>query len=453
MNVEELPFGVPPEDAIAFFRRKELAVGFDWTTFYRHEHATRFTSAGVTSLDALDAMRQAVDRAIAEQVTPAQFAADLEQRLQPLGWWGPREVVDPASGRAKTVDISAPWRWRVIFDTNMRTAALAQRWQAFVERQTALRQAHRSRTGSSKGKPDLYLQYDAVNDDRTRPEHAAMDGIILPLDHPFWRTHFPPNGWYCRCTVRDYTRSQLERRGLRVTSDAAVEPFLRPIPGGATRRLPDGRLIRVDAHPNVDPGFDYNVGIAALDAPAQRLVTGLQGRARTEQQAVISRVLAGEDFKESISRPALNWVVSAAPDAPWVPEEFRPRVPFVQLSAEDVAKIADRHIGKSLRVEDMALLPQLIDTPGLSIREIDRRTGRPSLKLFTPAPFNPAQLFEIVFTQTPERGLYLKSVRLTDGQDAHKLLIRPDYRASREATILYQLDELLAALVARFGPA
>ena len=36
---------------------------------------------------------------------------------------------------------------------------------------------------------------------RTRSEHLAWDAIILPIDHAFWQTHFPPNGWKCRCVV------------------------------------------------------------------------------------------------------------------------------------------------------------------------------------------------------------------------------------------------------------
>ena len=44
-----------------------------------------------------------------------------------------------------------------------------------------------------------YLEYSAINDGLTREDHAAMDGIILPINHSFWKTHTPPNGWNCRC--------------------------------------------------------------------------------------------------------------------------------------------------------------------------------------------------------------------------------------------------------------
>lgn len=50
---------------------------------------------------------------------------------------------------------------------------------------------------------DLYpnLRYNAVNDARTREQHRALDGIILPINHDFWKKHNVPLDWGCRCNL------------------------------------------------------------------------------------------------------------------------------------------------------------------------------------------------------------------------------------------------------------
>ena len=42
---------------------------------------------------------------------------------------------------------------------------------------------------------------DLIGDDHVRDEHRVLDGVIRPLKDDFWKTHYPPNGWGCRCTV------------------------------------------------------------------------------------------------------------------------------------------------------------------------------------------------------------------------------------------------------------
>lgn len=68
------------------------------------------------------------------------------------------------------------------------------------------------------------LEYDAVTDGRTRPEHLALNGIVRPVNDAFWTTYFPPNGWGCRCSVR-----QREAGEVAVTEVMPDLPSLKPI--------------------------------------------------------------------------------------------------------------------------------------------------------------------------------------------------------------------------------
>lgn len=79
------------------------------------------------------------------------------------------------------------------------------------------------------------LFYDAVNDARTRPEHAAMDG------HSWKRAEFPDawwpqNGFGCRCEVRAVTQRMEEKAGLQRTSGL---PKVKKGPNAGKPAIPD----------------------------------------------------------------------------------------------------------------------------------------------------------------------------------------------------------------------
>lgn len=64
-----------------------------------------------------------------------------------------------------------------------------------------------------------YLKYTTERDSHVRPEHAAMDGIVLPVNHPFWDNHYPPNGWNCRCDVEQLAEMDVEEGEDRVSTE------------------------------------------------------------------------------------------------------------------------------------------------------------------------------------------------------------------------------------------
>ena len=71
------------------------------------------------------------------------------------------------------------------YRTAFNNAAAARQWMSFDEDRELF----------------PYLRYDTAGDERVRKEHTELDGLVAHIDHPIWNTHFPPNGWNCRCDV------------------------------------------------------------------------------------------------------------------------------------------------------------------------------------------------------------------------------------------------------------
>ncbi len=44
-----------------------------------------------------------------------------------------------------------------------------------------------------------FLRYQTAGDKHVRTEHQLIDGTVKELKDDWWNTHYPPNGWSCRC--------------------------------------------------------------------------------------------------------------------------------------------------------------------------------------------------------------------------------------------------------------
>lgn len=230
MATEPEPLALPFAEAIEYLLRKLLLPTERWTDLWQEQHAVAFTVAGATSLALVQDFFDAVTKAIAEGGTLAEFRADFDAIVARHGW----------SYRG-----SRGWRSRVIFETNLRMAYSAGKWQQAQE--------------TAADRP--YLRYSAVLDSRVRPLHRAWHGTILPIGDAWWRTHMPPNGWNCRCTVMTLSARDLERRGWSVSGMPEGASRWVDVPGRGRELVPDG----------VDPGFAYNPGEANLAMRAAQL--------------------------------------------------------------------------------------------------------------------------------------------------------------------------------------
>ncbi len=146
-----------------------------WDDLRHSAHDRGFMVAGAMKADLLADLGAAVDRAISEGTTLEEFRRDFRSIVQKHGWHG-----WTGEGSAK----GEAWRTKVIYRTNIATSMAAGRWAQLVD-----------------GKFN-YLIYQHSGAMHPRLDHLSWNGVVLKFDHPFWKTHYPPNGWGCGCKAR-----------------------------------------------------------------------------------------------------------------------------------------------------------------------------------------------------------------------------------------------------------
>ncbi|ADW18579.1 head morphogenesis protein SPP1 gp7 [Desulfobulbus propionicus DSM 2032] len=214
-------FRLPFAEASAWFRDKLNIPTTKWDELAGEAHGKGFMSAGAYQADLLNELRQMTDRAIAGGMDIREFRQQFRPLVQRYGWQ--LQGGGPA------------WRSDLIWRTNINTAYQAGRWQQF----------------ETAGIDFLkYVHNDGVRN--PRPNHLAMDGIILPRTDPFWQINYPPNGWGCKCRVVAATRAEYET--------ARSEQRTRP---ANWQDLPD-------------KGWDYNVATAGKEHLADAMLEKMQ---------------------------------------------------------------------------------------------------------------------------------------------------------------------------------
>lgn len=229
--------GLPPEKAITYLKNKGYAISGDWWEVWQEAHGKGFTVAKAMQADILEDIRVMVQKGLDKGITLHQFQKELTPKLVSKGWWGKKEV----DGRE--VQLGSPGRLTTIYRTNMQTAFNAGRYKDQVE--------------NIEGRP--YWMYVAVMDSLTRPSHGAMNGAVFKATDPFWNTHYPSNGFNCRCRVRALTEDQVKAKGLEVLdSTGKLSEKMVEVSKGVEKSVTTfkgyGRTMTPDA------GWSYNPG-------------------------------------------------------------------------------------------------------------------------------------------------------------------------------------------------
>jgi SPP1 gp7 family putative phage head morphogenesis protein len=187
------PLAVDTPDIVRFIESKRPRAIGSWRELGAEEYGRAFTAAGTTSYDVVGDLYDGLVKVLRDKGGETDFAEQMLPVLRDKGWLP--QLNDEALGR----------RLRLIYDTNLRTSQAVGKWR-----------------GAQRTKQLLpYFRYSAVMDRRTRPSHAALHGIIRPVDDPFWDGAFPPCGFGCRCVAQQMSRSQAARLGGQTSAEKA----------------------------------------------------------------------------------------------------------------------------------------------------------------------------------------------------------------------------------------
>jgi hypothetical protein len=337
----KLALNLPFQEQIDFFRAKLNLPTERWDDIWKGAHDRAFVVAGAMKADLLDDLRQAVSPL--QRGTLDAFRKDFKRIVAQHGWTG--WTGEGSKG-------GEAWRTKVIYETNVRTSHAAGRYRQLTDPDSLAAMPYWR-----------YVHNDSVM--HPRPQHLAWNGLTLRHDHPFWQTHFAPNGWGCRCTI--VAQSQ---------------------PGSGDKATPPDGWNAIDAktgeQPGIDKGWGYAPGANAvtplrelidqklikLDAPIgaamwQELKPALAMERELEWWKTLDELSAdpharGKSFVVgALSPETVNWLSINGK-----PQPISAEVAVLDNLPKGVKQLRHEADQNGLTMEEWRALPALLDKPG-----------------------------------------------------------------------------------------
>jgi len=235
-------FDLPMQSAVDFWTGKVQVSAAEYKQLEAAAKVHAFAVSGIAQGDQLNTVHAAIQRAINNGTSLADFKRDCAEVFGKLGW-----------------DKTQPHRIETIFRNNVQTAYSVGQWQELTQ-------------------DDLFpaLEYTNPVDDRSRETHAGHAGEVHLVNDPFWSTWYPPNGHRCRCGVIGVTKGRLRREGITPQEGEAEQP-----PPAA--------------------GWDYNPGEEYLGGSVKTLESKLGQWPEEIARKVVAQGVQGPQFEQWLS--------------------------------------------------------------------------------------------------------------------------------------------------------
>lgn len=175
-------FPTSVEAMVAYLKAKVAMPAEEFYGLEEEARARAFTVSGVTELDLISDVWEAIESAVKNGETLEDFRVRIGEKL--ASEWGGEN----------------PSHLETVFRTNVQSAYSAGRFAQ--NNSPAVRQSH------------PYSRYDVLDDDRTSEICEKLIGTILPSDSPFVLRHQPPLHQRCRTDVVVITEDEARELGI-----------------------------------------------------------------------------------------------------------------------------------------------------------------------------------------------------------------------------------------------
>jgi hypothetical protein len=306
-------FDLDFEEQIAFFRSKINLPTERYDDIKKSAHDRAFIVAGAAKADLLFDLRNAVDKAVTQHASLEDFRSEFRDIVTRHGWTG---------WTGEGTSAGEAWRTRIIWDTNLRTSYAAGRWNQLTSPEVRL------------ALPYWRYVHGGSNEPRPQHQHWGDIRLTLPVDHPFWQSHYPPNGWGCSC---------------RVVGEAEI-------PDGAATSPPEGwdsLNSKTGAPDGIDKGWDYALGEhvdTSLRSMVQdKLITYPPAIARALGKDINRYIAVHEDVSAWVSNAIADKTVKNDLWLGFAPERVSASAKenltdfLVLLPADNIRHIANEH--------------------------------------------------------------------------------------------------------------
>lgn len=170
------------DEAVRALRKLTAVSDAEWEELTEQAREYAFKVARVAQADVAQDVLDAVERAVRDGTTLEQFREDVGQKLYDA--WGEED--------GSQVEM--------VFRSATQRAYSAGRDDVFTA------------PAILKARP--YWRLTTAGDSRVSDEHDPLDGLVLPADHPWWRTHNPPFRPNCRCGKDALTEEEAREEGI-----------------------------------------------------------------------------------------------------------------------------------------------------------------------------------------------------------------------------------------------